>query len=354
LAITLTDGHKGWKSRLRIIKNEAVTTNAAAHSSSKPASPGKDGSPGSPLITVAICTRNREHFLRKAVQSVLGQIAGEAEILIIDNASTDTTPEAAARLAADNPCVTVCRENEVGLSAARNTALSKARGKYVLFLDDDAVADAGWFSAYHRFLSAPPSGRIAVVGGAVLPDYEVWPPKWLAPELEELNLGEAVKRISARDGPWGGNSAYRRAVVLQEGMFDTRLGRKGPSLGAHEESELNQRLEKAGYEIWWLPPARIKHFIPAGRVRLRWHLRSQFNQGRSSVILRLGSMGGEAPRALFRLGRVLVAPFHIAICLLAAAVMLPRRQGQTAAAYLLRAGRIAGITRESLVWSRRP
>ena len=46
-----------------------------------------------PLITVAICTHNRAAFLEKAVRSVLRQMTGDAELLIVDNASTDDTPE---------------------------------------------------------------------------------------------------------------------------------------------------------------------------------------------------------------------------------------------------------------------
>ena len=53
-----------------------------------------------PLITVAICTRNRAALLEKAVRSVLRQMTGDAELLIVDNASTDDTPGVAARLAA--------------------------------------------------------------------------------------------------------------------------------------------------------------------------------------------------------------------------------------------------------------
>jgi hypothetical protein len=49
----------------------------------------------------------------------------------------------------------------------------------VLFLDDDATAEPGWLAAYQRFLSAPPSEKIAVVGGAVVNEYEVPPPKWV-------------------------------------------------------------------------------------------------------------------------------------------------------------------------------
>ena len=228
--------------------------------------PKPAASAAAPFLTVAICTRNRADFLEKAVHSVLPQITDDTEMLIVDNASADNTPEVASRLAGANPAVALWRENELGLSAARNAALVRARGQYVIFLDDDALAEPGWLEAYRRFLISPSAERIAVVGGAVFPDYEVAPPKWLGAGAHQLDLGGTPKRVSARGGPWGGNSAYRRVAALQVGMFDTRLGRKGNSLAALEESDLNLRLLKAGYEIWWLPGAGIRHFVAASRL----------------------------------------------------------------------------------------
>ena len=70
--------------------------------------------------------------------------------------------------------------------------------------------------------------------------------------------------------------------------------------------------------------------------------------------MRLHSMNGRARRGLFRLGRVLIAPFHVAICVSAAVVMMPHRHRQATVSYLLRAARIVGIARESLTWRRSP
>ena len=106
-------------------------------------------------------------------------MTGDAELLIIDNASTDDTPVVAARLASSHARVTVYREAELGISAARNAALKKACGEFVLFLDDDETAEPDWLATYQRFLSAPPSEKIAVAGGAVFNEFEAPPPKWV-------------------------------------------------------------------------------------------------------------------------------------------------------------------------------
>jgi glycosyltransferase involved in cell wall biosynthesis len=276
-----------------------------------------------PLITVAICTRNRARFLQRAVESVLPQMTGETELLIVDNASTDNTAEVTARLAAVHPRLTVCRENEIGVSAARNTALKKARGQYVLFLDDDATAEPCWLAAYQCFLSASPSDRIAVVGGVVFPEFEVPPPKWIDPRMK-LELCQTPKRFPYRRASLPeGNSAYRRLVAMEVGMFDTRLGPKGETRGYREGSDLNLRLQDAGYEIWWLPDAAIRHVIHADRLNLRWVMYSAFKEGQSVAIQRLNEKKDGMHRALFHLGRLAAAPFHFAINLLAALILWP-------------------------------
>jgi glycosyltransferase involved in cell wall biosynthesis len=246
----------------------------------------------------------------------------ETELLIVDNASTDNTAEVAARLAAANPRVKAWREEELGLSAARNAALKLAHGQFVLFLDDDATAEPGWLAAYQRFLTTPPSERIAVVGGAVFPEYEVPPPRWTNTDIA-FDLGDLQKRFPYRDSPWGGNSAYRREAALAVGMFDTRLGRKGKKIMSREESDLNLRLQDAGYEVWWLPGAAIRHLVPASRLKFRAMMRAWFSEGRSIAIQRLKSRRGVWDRCLYRTGRVVAAPFHIVIHLLAALFVLP-------------------------------
>jgi glycosyltransferase involved in cell wall biosynthesis len=275
-----------------------------------------------PLITVAICTRNRAGLLQRAIASVLPQLTGEAEVLIVDNVSTDSTPEVAASFTAANPRVKVWREAEMGLSAARNAALKLAHGRYVLFLDDDATAEPGWLAAYLRFLSAPPSEKIAVVGGTVFPNFEITPPKWVNTDIT-FDLGNSPKILPHRDSPWGCNIAYRRELALELGQFDTRLGRKGEQMMSREESDLNLRLQDVGYEIWWLPGAAIRHLVPASRLKVRAMMRAWFSEGRSIAIQRLKSRRGIRDRCLYRAGRIVVAPFHALAHFLAMLLLLP-------------------------------
>ena len=183
-------------------------------------------------------------------------------------------------------------------------------------------AEPGWLAAYLRFLSAPPSEKIAVAGGAVLPEFEVPPPKWANTDIA-FNLGDLQKCLPYRDGPWGCNIVYRRDLALKYGMFDTRLGRKGKQMMSREESDLNLRLQDAGYEVWWLPGAAIRHFVPASRLKFRGMMRAWFSEGRSIAIQRLKSQPDGWNREFFRVERIIAAPFHVLIHLLAALIKLP-------------------------------
>ncbi len=295
------------------------------------------------LITVAICTRNRAHFLEKAVRSVVPQLSPRSELLVINNASTDTTAETIASLEKLFSIRSVF-ERELGLSAARNTALRNSQGKWVLFLDDDATASPGWISAYEKFLAKPPSDNIACVGGSVLPDFESPPPRWLPSNWGTLDYGPEQRELKSEGGPWGGNAAYHRDRALAIGAFNTALGRKGNFFGAQEESDLNTRLRQQGGELWWIPNAPIKHFLPSSRMTLRALMRAEFAQGRSSAVIRTKEKPS-ASRALYSSGRLLFLPVNLVFLLLVALLSAPFSRGRCVKA-LLRSWRLAGFARQ--------
>jgi glucosyl-dolichyl phosphate glucuronosyltransferase len=296
----------------------------------------------SPLITVAICTRNRVVMLEKALRSVLGQIREPTEVLVVDNGSSDQTAELVRSLAATHPSIVLWCEERLGLSHARNAALCQAMGRYIVFLDDDAIAEEGWLDAYRQFFSAPPATGIACVGGAVFPEYEVPPPAWVSPGYNTLDCGTQPHPVQGRGGPWGCNIAFDRGIALELGGFAVDLGRKGSYLGGHEEAELLERMAMAGFAVWWLPAARIRHFFPATRLQFRFLWRIEWGQGRSNTILRSRLAPERRWIGWPRFGRILAAPFQIALCLLAAALTWPMNHGQNAARTLLRVARLAG------------
>lgn len=85
------------------------------------------------LVSVIIPCHNQAHFLGEAIESVQRQTYRHFEIIVVDDGSTDNTPEVAARY----PDVRFIRQENQGVSVARNAGLRESAGSYLVFLDGD-------------------------------------------------------------------------------------------------------------------------------------------------------------------------------------------------------------------------
>ena len=93
-------------------------------------------------ISVVICTHNRAGYLTKALQSLSAQSLNpdSYEVIVVDNGSTDNTREVYENIIGKTNWIYV-HDPVVGLSHARNTGWGDAKGKFIAFMDDDAIAD---------------------------------------------------------------------------------------------------------------------------------------------------------------------------------------------------------------------
>lgn len=96
-----------------------------------------------PKVTVIVPCYNYGRFLHRAVTSVLNQTFHDFEVIIVDDHSTDNTPEIAQSFT-DNRVRYICQEKNVGQSENRNTAIRAARGELIAMLD----ADDWWDEKY--------------------------------------------------------------------------------------------------------------------------------------------------------------------------------------------------------------
>ena len=119
--------------------------------------PKKRYNPG--LVSIVVPTHNYGHFLPQALDSVLSQMDVDLEVIIVDDGSTDETPEVIAGYA---DSVSSIRQDNRGLSAARNTGLAVARGQFIVFLDSDDILGPGVLAAQEAFLQNHPRVWIAV------------------------------------------------------------------------------------------------------------------------------------------------------------------------------------------------
>ena len=102
------------------------------------ASGGKGGQAVSLRCSVVIPVYNHEKYIRECVESVLSQSVSELEVLVIDDCSTDDTPEIVSRLAEADPRIRFIRlEHNGGVAHARNLGVRMASADWIAFLDSD-------------------------------------------------------------------------------------------------------------------------------------------------------------------------------------------------------------------------
>lgn len=118
-----------------------------------------------PRLSVVIPTYQRGHLVGRAVASVLAQEGPSFEVVVVDDGSTDATPDVLAAIA--DPRVRVLRQANTGRGAARNAGLREARGELVTFLDSDDEALPGWLAEIDRLADTE---RVPVVRLAIRRD----------------------------------------------------------------------------------------------------------------------------------------------------------------------------------------
>ena len=99
--------------------------------------PGSAVPLGQPVVSVIIPVFNRPKSLVAALRSVFAQTFSEWEVIVVDDASSDESAEVALRIGQHERVRVLRHESNQGPSAARNTGVSAARGRYVSFLDSD-------------------------------------------------------------------------------------------------------------------------------------------------------------------------------------------------------------------------
>ena len=92
-------------------------------------------------FSVIIPIYNVEAFLKECIDSVLQQTYKDYEIILVDDGSTDESGAIADTYARNYPGINVIHRNNGGLSAARNTGIEAAKGRYIIFVDSDDYID---------------------------------------------------------------------------------------------------------------------------------------------------------------------------------------------------------------------
>lgn len=233
-----------------------------------------------PQASIVICTHNPSPLLEDVLRALAGQEGiGTADVLVIDNASTPqvSIPQDLST------SVRVIVEKKLGLSHARNRGIEEAQSDLVLFLDDDAVPEAGWLAAMTRAAAAYPAA--AAFGGHVAPVFALPLPAWIdsrhLPYFGAFDHGPACVRLGYPHFPRGCNMMLRRSMLPEAAAFSALFGKRGRKQSCYEEIDLCWRLDQRGLHSMYVPEARVRHFMGTERIDRRWFAARVFEQGKA-------------------------------------------------------------------------
>ncbi|WP_261807788.1 glycosyltransferase [Paenibacillus sp. N3.4] len=240
--------------------------------------------PSKPRISIVICTYNRAELLRTTLDSIPALKAIEyAEVLIVDNNSTDLTRRVSQSFIGSQPSPISARylfEQTQGLSAARNRGITEAQGDIIAFLDDDAIPCSEWITTILTTLDSRQD--VDAIGGKIHPRFQSSRPDWLITAFELpytiVDMGDLVKEYPGNRHPFGANMAIRKSF-LENHLFPTNLGRIGDLLLSGEESWLFQQMKKQQKTILYHPAMAVVHFIPDSRLTQDWIKKRYYFQG---------------------------------------------------------------------------
>ncbi len=239
-----------------------------------------------PALSVLIATRNRAAQLGQVLDYLAAARAAaptRAEIIVIDNGSTDDTAARLARWRAGGSERVDLYEPQPGKSRALNRGLEVARAPVLVFTDDDVVIPPNWIGAVGGFFADHPEYDGAMGPVRVPPD--VTDPGVLARlsrwgTLPLFDRGTATRDLREM---YGCNMAVRRRAFDKVGRFDARLG-VGAS-GLCEDTELAERMCRAGLRIGYMPEAVIYHTVDPERLTHAAFREFHIRWARSRVVM---------------------------------------------------------------------
>jgi glycosyltransferase involved in cell wall biosynthesis len=249
--------------------------------------------------SVLICTYNRARLLHETLAALQGMTLPDvraAEIIVVDNNSTDNTPLVIAEAARNSGIPVIgLHESRQGKSFALNRGLGRARGDIIALTDDDVWPARDWLN---RIVSDFRERGVTFVCGKVLPRWGTLPPpELLTPRARDIWGPVAI--VDYGDGafdyvaesmdqrlPIGANLAFARSALVTIGGWRTDLGKVNNTLISGEDHEIFMRLRRYGlYSGHYDPRLIVRHFVPAARLTRTYFRQWFFWHGKTHALM---------------------------------------------------------------------
>lgn len=224
--------------------------------------------------SIIIPTHNRADVLLLCLGAVsrLKTDPSSFEVLVVDNLSTDNTKDVCIGFAKKHPNLSVryIFESTQGVSYARNRGVKEAQGEIICLLDDDSPPTPEWLDHLLQPFSDP---TVGCAGGQSIPDFQGQQvPDWLKGDLRGLLSGyglpfnEPTPVSRWEHYPLSCNMAIQRKLFDELGYFRIDLDRTGTQALAAGDTEMADRIHKAGWKVMYVPNAPVRHIVSPGRL----------------------------------------------------------------------------------------
>lgn len=242
------------------------------------------------MLSVIVPTLNRADLLADFLSSLTRQTlqATSFEVIVVDNGSTDNTG-LIAECFLDRLPLKYIKAPEPGLHIGRHAGMREAASDFLVFCDDDIVADPCWLESIQSAFCDP---NVVLVGGNNHPLFEVEPPAWLArlwnmqdparrslSHLSILDFGTGEFDIDP-GLVWGCNFSVRRKVLENAGGFHPDgMPEKQIKWRGDGETAITDFIRKSGLRARFHAGASVAHRVPAGRMSMIYFRKRSYAQG---------------------------------------------------------------------------
>ncbi|MEA2053781.1 MAG: glycosyltransferase family 2 protein, partial [Candidatus Thermoplasmatota archaeon] len=213
------------------------------------------------LISVVVAVRNEKQYIKQCIESLFSQdYAEKYEVIVIDGMSDDGTYELLEGLQKKYGFKLLCNEKK-NAAAGRNMGIKEAKGEAIAFIDGDATASEDWLSSISKAFE---KSNVAGVGGPdLLPEDGNYKAKAIglvmtSPLARGGRLNPSTQHVMDDKSRYVDhiptcNLCLNKEVFDKVGMFDESFV-KGQDL------ELNYRIRKAGYKLFYSPEIKVVHY----------------------------------------------------------------------------------------------
>jgi len=232
-------------------------------------------------LIVLIPTSGRADLLARTLDSLAGCPLPEVyrETIVIENGPKGGAEEVVGR---SNPALRTryMYRAEANKSKALNAVLDEIDNGLVFLTDDDVRFAPNTLQAYAEAAAGIQTGQ--VFGGPLGIDYEKEPPDWLKAYLPVGSTGWIPDDKEPTAEPYifsGANWAVFAADLSRAGGFDPDRGPGAATGSTGQETEMQRRLYRQGFQCTYVPQAMVWHYVPAQRCSIRWALKRARRSG---------------------------------------------------------------------------